>query len=269
MKINEMDIKQVVRSKYNQIALQTKQQNQSSCCGGTGCCSDMDYTIFSDDYSKIKGYNEEADLGLGCGLPTEFANISEGDTVLDLGSGAGNDCFVARSIVGDKGKVIGLDFATNMLKKAKENASKLAYTNIEFIRGDIEKMPLPDQIIDVVISNCVLNLVPDKEKAFSEIFRVLKPTGHFCVSDVVLSGDLPDKLIHQAEMYAGCVSGAIQKDAYLSVISNAGFQNVAICKQKEIIIPDEILANYLNPDELNAYKTSETGIYSITVCAEK
>jgi arsenite methyltransferase len=269
MKSREKKIKEVVRSKYNQIALQTKEMNETSCCGAGGCCDTIDYTIFSDDYSQVSGYNADADLGLGCGLPTEFANISAGDTVLDLGSGAGNDCFVARSIVGESGKVIGLDFATNMLNKAKENAAKLGYTNVEFIKGDIEKMPIEPNSIDVVVSNCVLNLVPDKKLAFNNIHRVLKNEGHFSISDVVLQGNLPEALVKDAEMYAGCVSGAIQKEEYLEIIKNSGFKNVVVQKEKEIKLPDEILSAYLNENELQEYKMSELGIYSITVYAEK
>jgi arsenite methyltransferase len=261
-------IKEVVRSKYNQIAQQSKEQNQSSCCGSTDCCTDIEYTLFNDDYSKLKGYNPDADLGLGCGLPTEHAEIKKGDTVLDLGSGAGNDAFVARSIVGEEGRVIGLDFAGAMLTKAKNNAQKLGFTNVEFVRGDIEEMPLPDAIVDVVISNCVLNLVPDKAKAFSQIYRVLKPTGHFCVSDVVVSGDLPESLLKDATMYAGCVSGAMKKEDYLEVISKAGFKNIQIRKEKEVKLPDELLLKYLTENEFRHFKTSKIGIYSITVFAE-
>jgi len=261
-------IKEVVRSKYNQIALQNKEQNETSCCG-SGDCGDVDYTIFSDDYTKLKGYNKDADLGLGCGLPTEFADISAGDTVIDLGSGAGNDAFVARSIVGDKGKVIGLDFAGAMLTKARNNAAKLGFKNVEFINGDIETMPFKDHLANVIVSNCVLNLVPDKRKAFSEMARVIKPGGHFCVSDVVLSGDLPDELIKDAEMYAGCVSGAIQKEEYLDIIKESGFKNISLKKEKEVVIPDNILRNYLSEENLIEFKNSNTGIYSITVFAEK
>lgn len=269
MKTREKNIKEVVRLKYNQIALQTKEMNETSCCGAGGCCDTIDYTIFSDDYSQVSGYNADADLGLGCGLPTEFANISASDTVLDLGSGAGNDCFVARSIVGETGKVIGLDFAPNMLKKARENAAKLGYTNVEFVKGDIEKMPIDPNSIDVIVSNCVLNLVPDKELAFKNMFKVLKNDGHFCISDVVLQGDLPEALVKDAEMYAGCVSGAIQKEEYLGIIKETGFKNVVVQKEKEIKLPDEILSNYLNDEELINFKSSKLGIFSITVFGEK
>ncbi len=262
-------LKDIVRSKYNQIALQSKEQNESSCCGSTSCCDDMDYTIMSDDYTELKGYNKDADLGLGCGLPTEYAEISEGDTVIDLGSGAGNDAFVAREIVGEGGRVYGLDFARAMLTKARANAKKLGFINVEFLKGDIEDMPFKDNLSDVIVSNCVLNLVPDKEKAFNEIYRVMKPGGHFCVSDIVLSGELPDELVKDAEMYAGCVAGAIQKDEYLDIIKKAGFNNIQIKKEKEIILPDDILKNYLSEKGLREFKNSNTGIYSITVFAEK
>jgi len=262
-------LKEIVRSKYNQIALQSKEQNQSSCCGSTGCCDNMDYTIMSDDYTDLKGYNKDADLGLGCGLPTEHAEISEGNTVIDLGSGAGNDAFVARSIVGEQGRVYGLDFAGAMLTKARANAKKLGYINVEFLKGDIEDMPFKDNLADVIVSNCVLNLVPDKKKAFGEMYRVIKPGGHFCVSDIVLSGDLPDELVKDAEMYAGCVSGAIQKEEYLNIILNAGFKKIEIRKEKEVILPDEILKNYLSEKGLQEFKNSNIGIYSITVFAKK
>lgn len=263
------DLKLIVQDKYSEIAKQSKFQNQSSCCGSTGCCDDVDYTIFSDDYTKLKGYNPDADLGLGCGVPTDFANIQEGNHLLDLGSGAGNDCFVARSLVGETGKVVGIDFTDEMLKKANTNLEKLGYTNIEFVKGDIENMPLKNDSFDVVISNCVLNLVPSKERAFSEIYRVLKSGAHFCVSDVVIKGELPAEIQKDAEMYAGCVSGATEIEKYLDIIKNSGFESVKIDKQKTITIPDEILSKYLSDSELIAYKTSETGIFSITVTGIK
>jgi SAM-dependent methyltransferase len=262
-------LKAVVKEKYSQIANQSKTQNETSCCGSSGCCDSVDYTIFSDDYSSLQGYNKDADLGLGCGIPTEFAHLKPGDSVLDLGSGAGNDCFVARAIVGESGKVTGLDFTAAMIKKALINKEKLGFKNIEFVQGDIEEMPLPDSSFDVVISNCVLNLVPDKEKAFKEIYRVLKPGGHFCVSDVIISGNLPEKIKDDAEMYAGCVSGAIQKDDYLQIIKRNNFKEIEIKKEKEIEIPNAIMLNYISLDELRKFKKEKTGIYSITVVAKK
>ena len=265
---NSEEIKESVKEKYSEIALQSKEENAASCCGIDGDCG-VDYTIFSEDYSKLKGYSEDADLSLGCGIPTEFAQIKEGDTVLDLGSGAGNDCFIARELTGDKGKVIGLDFTETMINKARENTDKLGFNNVEFRQGDIESMPIGGSSIDVVVSNCVLNLVPDKKKAFGETFRVLKEGGHFSVSDVVLEGELPEGLKNDAEMYAGCVSGAIQKDEYLNIIHNTGFEGLSVQKEKSIILPDEILKKYLTTEEIQQYKDGEFGIFSITVYGKK
>lgn len=262
-------LKELVKEKYSQIADQSKTQNEASCCGATACCSTMDYTVMSDDYSKVEGYVADADLGLGCGLPTEFAKIREGDTVVDLGSGAGNDAFVARSATGAGGKVYGIDFTEKMVEKARANAAKLGYTNIEFRQGDIENMPLAGGVADVVVSNCVLNLVPDKARAFAETFRILKKGGHFSVSDIVLVGELPVELQKSAEMYAGCVAGAIQKDDYLEVVRNAGFTNITIQKEKRITLPDEVLKGFLTGDQLEQFKTGKAGIFSITVYAEK
>lgn len=263
------ELKQLVKEKYGQIAGQTKSENETSCCGATSSCSTIDYTIMADDYSSLKGYVSDADLGLGCGLPTEFAEIQGGDTVVDLGSGAGNDCFIARSVTGESGKVIGIDFTDKMIEKARVNASKLNYTNVEFRQGDIENIPLAANLADVVVSNCVLNLVPDKQKAFSEIFRILKKGGHFSVSDIVLIGELPEALQKSAELYAGCVSGAIQKSEYLGLIHEQGFENIKIQKEKVITLPDEILNGHLSNDELKSYRNGHVGIFSITVYAEK
>jgi arsenite methyltransferase len=261
-------LKQMVKEKYGQIAEQSKTTNETSCCGATGCGT-IDYSVMADDYTQLKGYVANADLGLGCGLPTEFAQIKAGDTVVDLGSGAGNDAFVARSIVGETGKVIGIDFTDKMIEKARANARALNFTNVEFRQGDIENMPLAGNSADVVVSNCVLNLVPDKKQAFAETFRVLKKGGHFSVSDIVLAGDLPEGLQKNAEMYAGCVSGAIQKDEYVKIIKEAGFTNITLQKEKRITLPDEILKEYLTPEAIADFKTGSAGIFSITVYAEK
>jgi ubiquinone/menaquinone biosynthesis C-methylase UbiE len=223
----------------------------------------------SEEYDALNGYNPDADLGLGCGLPTQFAQIQKGDTVIDLGSGAGNDCFVARAATGSEGKVIGIDFTEAMIDKARENAEKLGFNNVEFRFGDIEKIPVTANVADVVVSNCVLNLVPDKAKVFSEIKRVLKPGGHFSISDVVLEGPLPEKFRNVAELYAGCISGAIQQSEYLSIIEKTGFVNVQVQKSKPIVVPDEILAQYLSAEEIKEFKQSSTGIFSITVYGEK
>ncbi|MDX2190425.1 MAG: arsenite methyltransferase [Bacteroidota bacterium] len=262
-------LKELVKEKYSEIANQSKETNETSCCGAGACCDTMDYTIMSEEYNKLEGYNPDADLGLGCGLPTEFAQIKEGDTVVDLGSGAGNDCFVARAITGETGKVIGVDMTEGMIAKAKANAEKLDFKNVEFRLGDIEDLPMAANKADVVVSNCVLNLVPNKELAFKEVFRVLKPKGHFSISDVVLKGELPDGIRKEAEMYAGCVAGALQKETYLNIIHQTGFKNIVLQKEKAIHIPDAILLNYLSPDELADYKASGKGVYSITVYAEK
>jgi arsenite methyltransferase len=261
-------IKEMVRQKYSEIALQEKETNETSCCG-SGCCSTEVYNIMSDDYTNLKGYNPDADLGLGCGLPTQFAQIKKGDVVIDLGSGAGNDCFIARSEAGETGKVIGIDFTDAMIDKARANAEKLGFHNVEFRKGDIEKMPVTANSADVIVSNCVLNLVPNKDGVFKEIKRVLKPGGHFSISDIVLVGSLPAKIREAAEMYAGCVAGAIQKQAYLELIEINGFKNSTIQKEKPILIPDDILAAYLSTEEIKEFKNSGTGIYSITVFAQK
>ena len=262
------ELKEMVKQKYSEIALQDKETNQSSCCGAGGCSTEM-YNIMSDDYTKLDGYNPDADLGLGCGLPTEFAKIKAGDTVIDLGSGAGNDCFIARKLTGEKGKVIGIDFTTAMIEKARANAEKLFFHNVEFRQCDIEQIPVTSNVADVVVSNCVLNLVPDKQAVIKEIFRVLKPGGHFSISDIVLEGALPSKWKEVAELYAGCVSGAIQKQVYLELIEAAGFKNMVLQKDKPIIIPDDILVNHLSAEEIQAYKNGNTKITSITVYAEK
>jgi len=258
------EIKKVVKEKYGEIAAQKSE--------GCGCCGTnkiIDYSIFQDDYSKFDGYVAEADLGLGCGVPTEYAGLKKGDTVVDLGSGAGNDVFVARSIVGEEGKVVGLDFTQEMLDKANANKTKVGFTNVEFKLGEIENMPIENDLADVVISNCVLNLVPDKRKAFSEIYRILKPGAHFCVSDIVIKGELPAGLKKSAEMYAGCVAGALQKDEYVSVIKETGFKNIEIKKTKVINLPDEVLKEYLNDSEIEKFKSNSVGIFSITVVGYK
>ncbi len=265
---NEEQIKEMVKQKYSEIALQDKETNQSSCCGAGGCSTEV-YNIMSEEYTDLQGYEKGADLGLGCGLPTQFAKIKKGDTVIDLGSGAGNDCFIARAEAGAEGKIIGIDFTPAMINKARQNAEKSGFQNVEFRQGDIERMPVTANTADVVVSNCVLNLVPNKNEVFKDIFRVLKPGGHFSISDVVLLGDLPEVLQKDAEMYAGCVAGAIQKEAYLQLITDNGFKNVVLQKEKKIVIPNDILINYLSGEALENYKNGSTGIFSITVYAEK
>ena len=265
---NTEKIKELVKEKYSEIALQEKNQNMSSCCGSS-CCSDEVYSILADDYATLKGYNADADLGLGCGLPTQFAKIKKGDVVVDLGSGAGNDCFIVREETGGGGKVIGIDMTEAMIDRARINAEKLGLHNVEFRLGEIENLPLTSDLADVIVSNCVLNLVPDKKKAFAEIHRVLKPGGHFSIADIVTTGTLPAKILKTAEMYAGCVAGAFQKEEYFSIIREVGFENITLQNEKSIPIPDDILSNYLSSDEIKLYKESHAGVYSITVYAEK
>ncbi len=262
------NVKDIVKEKYGKIAEQSNNE-KSSCCSSSCCGPEVDYTVFSENYKEMEGYDPDADLNLGCGIPTNFAQIKKGDHVLDLGSGAGNDCFIARAIVGEIGKVTGLDMTEQMIRKARENSAKLNFKNVEFVLGDIEKMPFDDKMFDVVISNCVLNLVPDKSKAFKEIFRVLKPDGHFCVSDVVIKGTLSEKMQKDAEMYAGCVSGASEMNEYLKIVEDSGFVNVKVHKQKEIKLPETLLSEYNDPNELNAYRTGDKGIFSITVSADR
>ena len=264
----ETNVKNLVRQKYSEIALQDKESNQSSCCG-SGCCSTDVANIMTDDYSKLEGYNPDADLGLGCGLPTQFAKIKKGDVVIDLGSGAGNDAFIARHETGETGKVIGIDFTPAMISRARQNAEVRGFNNVEFRQGDIEEMPVSADTADVIVSNCVLNLVPNKDAVIREIFRVLKPGGHFSISDIVLEGELPTEIKDAAEMYAGCVSGAIQKNSYLDLIEANGFRNVVVQKDKAISVPDDILRKYLSGDQLASFRQSGTGIRSVTVYAEK
>ena len=223
----------------------------------------------ADDYTQLEGYNPDADLGLGCGLPTQFAQIKKGDVVIDLGSGAGNDAFIAWHETGESGKVIGIDFTPAMIERARKNAEARGFNNVEFRQGDIEKMPVSANTADVIVSNCVLNLVPNKDGVFKEIFRVLKPGGHFSISDIVLKGQLPEHIRNAAEMYAGCVSGAVQKQEYLELIERNRFTSITVQKEKQIFIPDDILSHYLSAEELSAFRQSGTGIYSITVYAEK
>lgn len=264
----DQELKNSVKERYAKIAEQGKAENAASCCGAT-TPSNKVYNIMMDDYTGTGGYVEEANLGLGCGLPTQYAGIKKGDTVIDLGSGAGNDCFVARHETGPEGKVIGIDFTPAMIAKARINAEKLGFNNVEFREGDIDEMPVNKDSADVIVSNCVLNLVPDKPKVIKEIYRVLKPGGHFSISDIVLVGELPEALREDAEMYAGCVAGAIQKEDYLQHIKDAGFKNVTLQKEKPITIPDDILEKYLSQEDMTAFKQGATGIFSITVYAEK
>jgi ubiquinone/menaquinone biosynthesis C-methylase UbiE len=266
---NLENVKEIVKEKYGKIANKNKTEEECGCSCGCGPAVEEDYSVFNDDYKNLDGYVAEADLALGCGVPTQHAGIKKGDTVVDLGSGAGNDVFVARSLVGESGHVIGIDMTEEMISKAEENKAKLGFENIDFRLGDIENLPIDDHQTDVVISNCVLNLVPDKQKAFSEIHRILKPGGHFCISDVVIQGELPASLQKSAEMYAGCVAGALQKDEYLGIINQAGFSEIEVKTSKTIDLPEDVLKDYLSTEEMNDFRKSGLGIFSITVVGTK
>jgi ubiquinone/menaquinone biosynthesis C-methylase UbiE len=227
--MEEKKIKKKVQEGYAKIAKQ-----ETTCCGSIEvCCGKANSP---EEISKTIGYTEEqlqsvpegANLGLGCGNPTAIASLQPGEVVLDLGSGAGFDCFLAANKVGPTGKVIGVDMTPEMLHKARENAKKAGYTTVEFRRGEIEKLPVEDASVDVVISNCVINLSPDKKKVFEETFRVLKSGGRLAVSDIVLLKDLPEKIKDSVEAYVGCISGAILKDQYLQLIKDAGFIDVTV-----------------------------------------
>lgn len=268
-KTNE-ELKKLVKEQYSLLALNSDSLKNDCCCGTKPTApSEKVYTIMSEDYSKLKGYEPDADLGVGCGLPTQYAGIKTGDGVIDLGSGAGNDCFIARSEVGESGQVIGLDFSPEMVAKARTNNTKRGYTNVKFIEADIENMPLEDNTGDVVVSNCVLNLLPQKDKIFKEVYRVLKPGGHFCVSDVVLNGVFPKEFTDNAAMYAGCISSAIQREEYLQEIKNANFKSVTVQRTKTIEIPDSVLHEHLDESTIQKYKSGNVGIYSITVTGKK
>jgi ubiquinone/menaquinone biosynthesis C-methylase UbiE len=255
-------LKSIVKEKYGSIA---KQATTGCGCG----CDGGNENPLSTDYSHVEGHYAKADLGLGCGIPTQFAQIDEGHVVLDLGSGAGNDVFVVRPLVGESGKIIGVDMTEKMIARAQQNQKKLGYQNVEFRLGDIEKLPVNSDEVDVVISNCVLNLVLDKRKAFQEIYRVLKPGGHFCISDIVLQGKLPETLKSLAEMYAGCVAGAMQRDDYLHVIQETGFAETEVKKEHQVRISDALLAEHLSDDEMTSYQQSNTQVLSITVFGKK
>jgi len=279
-------LKELVREKYAQIAREAPKpgdppalRTSSPCCSPAAspcCCAPAAEpsasTYYSEDvagikeaYEKLDGHMDEADLGLGCGLPTEHAGLAPGQTVVDLGSGAGNDVFIARSVVGDTGRVIGVDMTTEMIDKARANAERRGFKNVEFRLGDIESLPVDDAAADVVVSNCVLNLVPDKRLAFAEIFRILKPGGRFCVSDIVIQGELPAELRGVAELYVGCVAGALAAEEYIGIIHETGFTGIDIKAVKRLDLPDDYMLKYIGADELAAYHASGAAILSVTI----
>jgi ubiquinone/menaquinone biosynthesis C-methylase UbiE len=268
----DIEIKQAVRERYASAAL-----TKSSCCGPRTCGNsgtdvggpDLVLDMVGGAYQAIEGYLPEADLGLGCGLPTRYAGIKGGDVVLDLGSGAGVDAFIARRIVGEQGQVIGVDMTPEMVALARENAAKLGYGNVEFRLGEIEHLPVETGTVDVVVSNCVLNLVPNKARAFAEILRVLRPAAHFCVSDIVATGELPEPIRHAAALYVGCIAGALARGHYLRLIEQTGFENVEVAETKPIELPDDVLHRHMDESQIAAFRRSGVSLQSITVRARK
>src|SRR5512132_1140178 len=269
---DDTEIKRLVRERYSSAAL-----GKGSCCGPKICCDsgndtggpDLGLDMIGDAYQTIDGYVPEADLGIGCGLPTQHAGVKEGDMVLDLGSGAGLDAFVARRIAGKRGRVIGVDMPPEMIALARENAAKLGYDNVEFRLGEIEHLPIETATVDVVVSNCVLNLVPNKARAFSEIFRVLRPAAHFCVSDVVATGELSEPIRQAAALYVGCIAGALPRGHYLRVIKEAGFENAEVAETKPIELPDSMLQRHIDKSQIAAFRGSGVSLQSVTVRARK
>ncbi|OGX19158.1 MAG: arsenite S-adenosylmethyltransferase [Omnitrophica WOR_2 bacterium RBG_13_44_8b] len=255
----EKDIKKIVREGYAKVAKQG-----SSCCSASSCCSS---SINARDISKTIGYTDDemnavpdgANLGLGCGNPVAIASLKEGDVVLDLGSGAGFDAFLAAKKVGKTGRVVGVDMTPEMLERARSNAKKGGFDNVEFRSGEIEKLPVEDSVIDVIISNCVINLSPDKETVFKEAFRVLKSGGRLMVSDLVLAKDLPKQIKESVEAYVGCLAGAIKKDAYLGFIKQAGFEDIKVISE----------ASYPVDAMFDGFEDAQDAIMSIKVSALK
>lgn len=254
------EIKADVRAKYADVA-------QSEAVSGCGYSTENPFNL--ESYESLDGYEASADLGLGCGVPTGLADIQEGHHVLDLGSGAGVDAFVARRLVGSSGTVTGVDFTPEMVNLASKNAAKLGYENVQFILGDIEELPVRSGSMDRVISNCVLNLVPNKKGAFTEMYRVLRPEGQFTVSDVVLEGELPLSIRQSAEAYAGCVSGAIHLDEYTDLLSKVGFSDVRTPKINEINFSDDFLSSYASASDIAEFRSSGARVLSITVTGKK
>lgn len=257
-------LKTAVRQKYAALA-----SDDESCCGPSACCGEEAEFDVSDEYDVDSDLVDRADLDLGCGLPTDEADLRRGERVLDLGSGAGMDAFVARRAVGSEGYVHGVDLVPEMVEKARANAEDLGYENVTFEVGDIEDLPLEEGAVDVVLSNCVLNLVPDKRAAFAEMYRVLRPGGRFCVSDIVHVGVLPDALREPAELYVGCIAGAMERSAYLEGLRDVGFGDVHVATEKHIDLPERLLHEYLSDGDVADVRQGEAGLQSITVVGRR
>ena len=265
----EDETRALVRERYAAIAREAE-----SCCGpaSCGCATDMapdGLNVIGDAYQGVAGHLAEADLNLGCGVPTRHAALIPGETVLDLGSGAGNDAFIARHEVGPEGRVLGVDMTSEMIAKARANAAKLGYHNVEFREGQIEQMPVESGGVDIVISNCVLNLVPDKGRAFAEMFRVLRPGGRFCVSDIVATGELPAPVREVAALYVGCVAGAMPESQYLGLLEAKGFRDVRVAEARPIALSDEALGSHMSAADIAAFRASAIEIKSVTVLGTK
>jgi arsenite methyltransferase len=263
----EDEVRALVRERYSAIARVKGSCRAPSCCGPEMVPDGLN--VIGDAYEGVEGRLAEADLNLGCGVPTQHAALRRGETVLDLGSGAGNDVFIARHEVGAEGRVIGVDMTPDMVARARENARKLGFANVEFRLGEIEHLPVESGSIDAIISNCVLNLLPDKAPAFVEMFRALRPGGRFCVSDIVATGQLPQGVREAAGLYVGCVAGALPEPEYLALIDAAGFQGVRNAKEQAIALPDEALSPHMSRDEIAAFRASGVELKSVTVLGAK
>ncbi len=268
------ELRRAVRDKYAAIAATRPAVGQ----GPSGCGSGEQvslagisqlYSMVGESYAGIEGHEVAADLGLGCGIPTRLAALAAGETVVDLGSGAGNDAFVARAAVGAEGRVIGLDFTDEMIASARSIAAERGFDNVEFVHGEIEAMPLAGDIADIVISNCVLNLVPDKRRAFEEMFRIIRPGGRFCVSDVVVDGPFLPGVRESLEAYVGCIGGAIERELYLELLGEAGFVEIEIAAEHRIAPPREILSKAFDRATIDAYHAGKSQIASVTVRGRK
>ncbi len=258
-----------IQDAYAEVA---SSNGERGCCGtNPGCCGSTNGVTMAPDYRNIKGYQENTDLWLGCGIPTWIAHIREWDTVVDLGSGAGNDAFIVRRLVGETGKVIWIDMTPEMIALAQKNATTLGFSNVEFQEWKIEDVTryIEASSVDVIVSNCVLNLLPNKEHIFSDIYTLLKNGWHFSISDIVYIGNMPEWIKKVAELFAGCISGATQKNSYLRLIEKAWFKNIEVKKENEITLTDTFLWEYLNANEIVEFRLSKSGIYSVTIYAEK
>jgi arsenite methyltransferase len=266
---NQDEVRTLVRERYGAIARDAGSWCAPASCGCGPEMAPDGLDVIGDAYAGVDGRLAEADLNLGCGVPTRHAALRSGETVLDLGSGAGNDVFIARREVGPEGRVIGVDMTPDMLARARLNATKLGYTNVEFRLGEIEHLPVDPASVDVVISNCSLNLLPDKAPAFTEMARVLLPGGRFCVSDIVATGELPEPVREAAGLYVGCIAGALPQAEYLGLIDAAGFTGVRIAETKPIALPDEVLRPHMGAAAIAAFRTSGVELRSVTVAATK